>query len=99
VERNRLKRLLREAFAAEAPDLGPEQDFVVVARADLRERAEREGLSGVRSALHELIDRAGARDPATDGQQVRPADDAPAVPGKPADDAPAVPGEPEARQA
>jgi ribonuclease P protein component len=61
VERNRVKRLLREAFAQAEADLGAGQDIVVVARPEARELAEREGLAGVRGALVELIDRAGAR--------------------------------------
>ncbi len=59
VERNRVKRLLREAFAAEVVRLRPDQDVVVVARPPVREVAEREGLAGVRAALAELLDRAG----------------------------------------
>ncbi len=59
VERNRVKRLLREAFAAEVVRLRPDQDVVVVARPPVRELAEREGLAGVRTALAELLDRAG----------------------------------------
>ena len=61
VERNRVKRLLREAFAAESRRLPPDTDAVVVARRGIREVGEREGLSGVRAALAELIDKvAGA---------------------------------------
>lgn len=56
VERNRVKRLLREAFAAEQ-DRGPAgHDVVVVARPEARVLAEREGLTGVRQALGELLD-------------------------------------------
>ena len=51
VERNRIKRLLREAFAAERERLDAGLDVVVVARREARELAEREGLAGVRSAL------------------------------------------------
>jgi ribonuclease P protein component len=55
VERNRVKRLLREAFAAEGPRLPGASDAVVVARQGARELAEREGLSGIQTALAELI--------------------------------------------
>lgn len=55
VERNRVKRLLREAFRARAADLPPDHDFVVVARPDARELAEREGLAGFETALGELL--------------------------------------------
>jgi ribonuclease P protein component len=62
VERNRVKRLLREAFAQAEPGLGAGQDMVVVARPPARELAEREGLAGLDAALSELIVKAGARD-------------------------------------
>ena len=55
VDRNRVKRLLREAFALEAGRLPPGTDAVVVARKDARSLAEREGLAGIRRALSELI--------------------------------------------
>jgi ribonuclease P protein component len=58
VERNRVKRLLREAFREEAGRLPADSDVVVVARPPARELAEREGLAGVRSALAELVDKA-----------------------------------------
>ena len=56
VDRTRVKRLLREAFWAEAARLPEGSDYVVVARPDARELAEREGMAGVRSALVELVD-------------------------------------------
>jgi ribonuclease P protein component len=62
VERNRVKRLLREAFAQAEHEMGSEQDIVVVARPEVRELAERDGLDGVSAALGELIDRARLRD-------------------------------------
>jgi ribonuclease P protein component len=55
VERNRVKRLLREAFAALAGDVPDGHDVVVVARPEVRELADREGLDGVRGALSELV--------------------------------------------
>jgi ribonuclease P protein component len=55
VERNRVKRLLREAFAAESARLPAGTDAVIVARKGVRELAEREGLAGVRDALTELM--------------------------------------------
>jgi ribonuclease P protein component len=58
VERNRVKRLVREAFDAAARDLPGDHDVVVVARPDARELAEREGLAGVRAALDDLLARA-----------------------------------------
>lgn len=59
VERNQVKRLLREAFAAARPRLGAGHDIVVVARPDAGELARREGLAGIDGALAELIARAG----------------------------------------
>jgi ribonuclease P protein component len=59
VERNRVKRLLREAYALEASRVPSDHDVVIVARPSAREVAEREGLAGVRSALADLLDRAG----------------------------------------
>ncbi len=65
VERNRVKRLLREAFAQAEGDLGRGQDIVVVARPPARELAEREGLAGVSAALLELLATARKGDQAT----------------------------------
>jgi ribonuclease P protein component len=59
VERNRVKRLLREAFARAEAGLRPGQDLVVVARPQAGELAEREGLAGVDASLTELIAKAG----------------------------------------
>jgi ribonuclease P protein component len=58
-DRNRVKRLVREAFAAEAEVVPAGHDVVVVARPGARELAEREGLEGVRGALRELLAQAG----------------------------------------
>jgi ribonuclease P protein component len=59
VERNRVKRLLREAFWASADTLPDGHDFVVVARPDTGELAGREGEAGVERALRELLEQAG----------------------------------------
>jgi ribonuclease P protein component len=58
VERNRVKRLLREAFAAEQHRAPGGHDVVVVARPEARDLADREGLTGLREALGELLDHA-----------------------------------------
>jgi len=55
VLRNRVKRLLREAF---------NEAVVLVARPAAGELAEREGLAGVGASLEELIAKAGLRGPA-----------------------------------
>jgi ribonuclease P protein component len=56
VDRSRVKRVLREAFWAEARRLPGDADYVVVARPDARELAEREGTPGVQRELAELVD-------------------------------------------
>jgi ribonuclease P protein component len=69
VQRNRVKRLLREAFAHAEGELAPGQDVVVVARPPAGELAEREGLAGVDASLAELIAKAGLRVGSTDQPQ------------------------------
>lgn len=63
VERNRVKRLLREAFREPTMRLPSGEDLVVVARPDSRALAAREGLDGVARALTELIGQTLAREP------------------------------------
>jgi ribonuclease P protein component len=59
VERNKVKRLLREAFSHAENELLSGQDVVVVARPAAGELAEREGLAGMDASLAELIAKAG----------------------------------------
>jgi ribonuclease P protein component len=59
VERNRVKRLLREAFANAEHRLQAGHDLVVVARSPAGELASRAGLAGVEESLTELIGKAG----------------------------------------
>jgi ribonuclease P protein component len=61
VERNHVKRLLREAFELEAERLPGGHDVVIVARPEARLVAERDGLEGIRAALAELVDQLRAR--------------------------------------
>jgi ribonuclease P protein component len=61
VERNRVKRLLREAFEGLRGEIEGGQDLVVVARPPVRELCEKEGLKGVEGSLKELLQRAGGR--------------------------------------
>jgi ribonuclease P protein component len=65
VQRNKVKRLLREAFAQAEAELISGQDVVVVARPPAGELADREGLAGMDAALAELIGKAGLRGPAS----------------------------------
>jgi ribonuclease P protein component len=75
VDRNLVKRLLREAFALESEHLPSGTDVVVVARHDAKALAEREGLAGIRRVLGELLARAsgGSGDGAARGAEERPA--------------------------
>jgi ribonuclease P protein component len=57
VERNTVKRMLREAFAHEQDRLPPGTDVVVIARPGAGELAQREGMAGIRSALETLIEK------------------------------------------
>ena len=55
VERNAVKRALREAFWTLDERLAAEHDFVIVARPDSAGLVEREGVPGVSAALAELV--------------------------------------------
>lgn len=55
VARNAAKRALLEAFWSLEEKLPATHDFVLVARADLAGLVEREGTSGVRTSLEELV--------------------------------------------
>ena len=59
VERNRVKRMLREAFWAGAGGLAPGHDFVIVARPDAGRLAEERGGQGISDALREVLAAAG----------------------------------------
>jgi ribonuclease P protein component len=72
VERNRVKRLLREAFAQEAERLPIGADAVVIARPGARQIAENDGLSGIHAALRALIDKV---DGVGEGRPLELADD------------------------
>jgi len=58
-ERNRVKRVLREAFWAAADRLPPGHDFVLVARPEIGELIAKEGLAGGQSSLDEALAEAG----------------------------------------
>jgi ribonuclease P protein component len=59
VERNRMKRLLREAFWATAEDLREGHDFVIVARPAAGELAREGGEQEIESELREVLSAAG----------------------------------------
>ena len=59
VERNRVKRLLREAFWARADGLPDGLDFVIVARPAAGELARDGGGSAIEQALGVVLDEAG----------------------------------------
>jgi ribonuclease P protein component len=74
VERNRVKRVLREAFARESVRLPAGTDAVVVARRGAGELADRDGLAGMVAALAELVDK-------VPGAEERPHTEDPTHPG------------------
>ncbi|HEX2371433.1 MAG TPA: ribonuclease P protein component [Solirubrobacterales bacterium] len=55
VERNRVKRALREAFRPLADRVPDRYDYVLVARPDIRGLVEREGTDGVAACLEDVI--------------------------------------------
>jgi ribonuclease P protein component len=55
VERNKVKRVLREAFWSLTEQLPPRHDFVIVARSEIKDLIEREGMNGVRDNLIEAL--------------------------------------------
>lgn len=59
VERNRIKRLLREAFWASAGDLRDAHDFVIVARPAAGELAREGGEQAIEAELREVLAAAG----------------------------------------
>jgi ribonuclease P protein component len=60
VERNRVKRVLREAFWGLSDRLPTGHDFVLVARSEIGGLVEREGTDGVRKSIEEAL--AGSSD-------------------------------------
>lgn len=55
VERNKVKRALREAFWELADRLPARHDFVLVARAEIKELIEKDGTAGVSKSLEEAL--------------------------------------------
>jgi ribonuclease P protein component len=67
VERNRIKRLLREAFWARADGLAEGHDFVIVARPAAGELAREGGERSIEGALADVLSEGGL----TPGEQER----------------------------
>lgn len=59
VDRNRIKRVLREVFRANARSLGGNMDFVLIARAPIVELLETEGITAVETKMMEVFRKAG----------------------------------------
>jgi ribonuclease P protein component len=55
VERNRIKRALREAFWSLEDEIPADHDVVLVAKAEIVALWEREGLEGLRASLREAL--------------------------------------------
>ena len=55
VERNRAKRVMREAFWEISGELPDKHDFVLVARPELAELIEKEGAQGVSANIEEAL--------------------------------------------
>jgi ribonuclease P protein component len=55
VDRNKVKRVLREAFWGLSDRLPLQHDFVIVARPEIGDLIDREGGSGVRANLEEVL--------------------------------------------
>jgi ribonuclease P protein component len=65
VDRNRVKRTLREAFWSLSTRLPAQHDFVLVARPDIGGLIEREGSDGVKASLEEALEHTGLGDRST----------------------------------
>jgi ribonuclease P protein component len=65
VERNRVKRTLREAFWGISDRLPPRHDFVIVARAEIGDLIDREGTDGARASLEEAFAQSGGGERST----------------------------------
>ncbi len=62
VERNRIKRALREAFWSLEEELPQGHDFVLVARSEIVSLWERDGAEGIRGSLREALGASSEKD-------------------------------------
>jgi ribonuclease P protein component len=60
VDRNRVKRTLREAFWSLSDQLPAQHDFVLVARSEIAGMIERDGTEGAKASLEDALEQAGA---------------------------------------
>lgn len=65
VERNKVKRTLREAFWGLSERLPERHDFVLVARPEIGALIERDGTGGVRTTLEEALEHTGSGERST----------------------------------
>ena len=61
VDRNRVKRVMRETFWGLSDRLPAQHDFVLVARPEIGDLIEREGSSGVRASIEEALAGSGKK--------------------------------------
>ncbi|HMJ71855.1 MAG TPA: ribonuclease P protein component [Solirubrobacterales bacterium] len=60
VDRNRVKRTLREAFWSLSDRLPAQHDFVLVARSEIAAMIERDGTEGAKASLEDALEQASA---------------------------------------
>jgi ribonuclease P protein component len=65
VDRNRVKRTLRETFWSLSERLPERHDFVLVARPEIAALIERDGAEGVKGTLEEALGEAGSAERST----------------------------------